>query len=65
MNALLNLAHRKVVPHARTRYNILPEQSQGVSTPRSILLGTYTTRGCGVTKATSNSDMLDVVRALA
>eukprot|EP00975_Prorocentrum_lima_P013862 2945268-Prorocentrum_lima.AAC.1 len=46
MAAVVNLAQKRVVPYARTRFNIIPSQSQEVSTPRSRLLGAYTIRGC-------------------
>eukprot|EP00975_Prorocentrum_lima_P008385 1791371-Prorocentrum_lima.AAC.1 len=59
MAALVNLAQNRVVPYARTRFNITPSQSQKVSTPRSRLLGAYTIRGCGVTNATFNNDTFD------
>eukprot|EP00975_Prorocentrum_lima_P066687 12910616-Prorocentrum_lima.AAC.1 len=56
MTALAKLAQQRVVPYARRRFNIIPGQSQDASTPRSRLLGAYTMRGCGVTKATFNND---------
>eukprot|EP00975_Prorocentrum_lima_P025125 5275044-Prorocentrum_lima.AAC.1 len=65
MAALVRLAQKKVVSYAMARFNIIPSQSQEVSTPRSRLLGTYTIRGCGVTKATFNNDVLDGIHALA
>eukprot|EP00975_Prorocentrum_lima_P060150 12612249-Prorocentrum_lima.AAC.1 len=52
MNALVAPAKKRVVPYARTRCNIIPENDQEVATPRSRLLGAYTIRGCGIAKAT-------------
>eukprot|EP00975_Prorocentrum_lima_P033035 6932971-Prorocentrum_lima.AAC.1 len=63
MAALVTLAHKRVVQYARTGFNIIRNQSQEVSTPRSRLLGAYTIRGCGITKATFNNDMLDGIHA--
>eukprot|EP00975_Prorocentrum_lima_P031508 6614120-Prorocentrum_lima.AAC.1 len=54
MVALVNLAQKRVVLYART--HIIPNRNQEVPTPRSRLLGAYTIRGCGVTKATFNND---------
>eukprot|EP00975_Prorocentrum_lima_P014948 3170202-Prorocentrum_lima.AAC.1 len=34
------------------RDSIIPDNDQEVATPRSRLLGAYTIRGCGITKAT-------------
>eukprot|EP00975_Prorocentrum_lima_P036573 7693479-Prorocentrum_lima.AAC.1 len=51
MTALVNLAQKRVAQDARTRLNIITSKSQEVSTPRSRLLGAYTIRGCGATKA--------------
>eukprot|EP00975_Prorocentrum_lima_P037689 7927036-Prorocentrum_lima.AAC.1 len=65
MATLMSMAKKRVVPYARTRLNIIPNQSQEVSTPRSRLLGAYTIRGCGVAKATFNNDMLDGIHAFA
>eukprot|EP00975_Prorocentrum_lima_P067989 12918161-Prorocentrum_lima.AAC.1 len=42
INALVTLAKKRVVPYARTRYNIIPGNDQEVATPRSRLLGTLT-----------------------
>eukprot|EP00975_Prorocentrum_lima_P004107 891816-Prorocentrum_lima.AAC.1 len=50
MTALVKLAQERVVPYARTRFNLIPNQRQELSTPRSRLLGAYTIRGCGVAK---------------
>eukprot|EP00975_Prorocentrum_lima_P038223 8035908-Prorocentrum_lima.AAC.1 len=63
MTALVNLAQKRVVPYARTRFNIIPSQSQEVSTPRSSLLGAYTVRGCEATKATFKNDLLGGIHA--
>eukprot|EP00975_Prorocentrum_lima_P048610 10170373-Prorocentrum_lima.AAC.1 len=52
MTALVNIAKKRVAPYARTRLNIIPGESQEVATPRSRLLGAYTMRGRGMTKAT-------------
>eukprot|EP00975_Prorocentrum_lima_P062644 12886733-Prorocentrum_lima.AAC.1 len=65
MNALVRLAKKRVAPYARTRFNIIPHDNQEVATPRSRLLGAYTIRGCGVTKATSGNEMLEEIHALA
>eukprot|EP00975_Prorocentrum_lima_P015157 3213576-Prorocentrum_lima.AAC.1 len=54
-----------VLPYARTRINLIPKDSQEVSTSRSRLLGANTTRGCGVTEATFNDEMLEGIHALA
>eukprot|EP00975_Prorocentrum_lima_P021172 4456279-Prorocentrum_lima.AAC.1 len=51
MKALVSLAKRGVVPCARTRFNIIPYDNQEVATPQTRLLGAYTIRGCGITKA--------------
>eukprot|EP00975_Prorocentrum_lima_P008869 1890673-Prorocentrum_lima.AAC.1 len=65
MIALVKLAQQRVYPCASTRFNIIPNGSLDVATPRSILLGVYTIRGCGVTKATSNNEMMEGIHALA
>eukprot|EP00975_Prorocentrum_lima_P053281 11174111-Prorocentrum_lima.AAC.1 len=36
----------------------MPSPEQEVKTPRSVLLGAYTVRGCGVTKATFGNELL-------
>eukprot|EP00975_Prorocentrum_lima_P030718 6444660-Prorocentrum_lima.AAC.1 len=58
MNALVSLSKKRFVPYARTRFNLLRDDTQEVATPRSILLGAYTIRGCGVTQATFGHEML-------
>eukprot|EP00975_Prorocentrum_lima_P020693 4354987-Prorocentrum_lima.AAC.1 len=65
MTPLVIPAQKRVVPYIRARCNIIPNQGQEVSTQRSRLLSAYTIRGCGVTKATFNNDMLDGIHALA
>eukprot|EP00975_Prorocentrum_lima_P044691 9361357-Prorocentrum_lima.AAC.1 len=56
MSALVALAKKRVVPYARTIYDITPDNDQEVATPRSRLLGAYTMRGCGITKATFGNE---------
>eukprot|EP00975_Prorocentrum_lima_P044778 9379908-Prorocentrum_lima.AAC.1 len=65
MNALVNHAKRRAVPYTRTRFNLIPYENQEVGTPRSRLLGAYTRRGFGVTKATFGNEMLEGIHALA
>eukprot|EP00975_Prorocentrum_lima_P041478 8712536-Prorocentrum_lima.AAC.1 len=42
LNQLEVLSRKKLVPHARTRFKIIPSQGQDVRVPRSVLLGAYT-----------------------
>eukprot|EP00975_Prorocentrum_lima_P032524 6831374-Prorocentrum_lima.AAC.1 len=42
LNQLEALPQKKLVPYAKTRFNILPSPTQEVKTPRSVLLGAYT-----------------------
>eukprot|EP00975_Prorocentrum_lima_P055179 11568952-Prorocentrum_lima.AAC.1 len=63
MKALVSLARKRVVPYARTRFNIIPDDNQAVATPRSRLLGARTIRGCGITKATFGHEMVEGIHA--
>eukprot|EP00975_Prorocentrum_lima_P040057 8415658-Prorocentrum_lima.AAC.1 len=65
MIALVNHAKKRVVPYARTRFNIIPDENQEVATPISRLLGAYTIRGCGVTTATLENETFEGTHALA
>eukprot|EP00975_Prorocentrum_lima_P021103 4440985-Prorocentrum_lima.AAC.1 len=44
LNQLEELSRKKLVPYAKTRFNIIPSPTQEVKTPRSVLLGAYTVR---------------------
>eukprot|EP00975_Prorocentrum_lima_P062820 12887774-Prorocentrum_lima.AAC.1 len=65
MKALVSLAKKRVVLYARTRFDIIPYDNQEVASPRPILLGAYTIRGCGTTKATFGNEMLEGIHALS
>eukprot|EP00975_Prorocentrum_lima_P003938 858949-Prorocentrum_lima.AAC.1 len=59
------LSRKKLVPYARTRFNVIPSPTQEVKTPRFVLLGAFTVRGAGVTKATFGNDILTGIHYLA
>eukprot|EP00975_Prorocentrum_lima_P064626 12898665-Prorocentrum_lima.AAC.1 len=65
MPALVKLAQKPGAPYARTRFNIIPTQRKEMFTPRCRSFGAYTSRGCGVTKATSNNEKVDGIHAPA
>eukprot|EP00975_Prorocentrum_lima_P027047 5688831-Prorocentrum_lima.AAC.1 len=48
------------------RLDMIPSlHGQDVKVPRSVLLGAYTVRGCGVTKATMGNEVLSGSHHLA
>eukprot|EP00975_Prorocentrum_lima_P065247 12902352-Prorocentrum_lima.AAC.1 len=55
----------KLVPYAKTRLNIIPSPPKDAKAPRSVLLGAYTVRGCGVTKATFRNELLTGIHNFA
>eukprot|EP00975_Prorocentrum_lima_P016661 3532549-Prorocentrum_lima.AAC.1 len=59
------LSRKKLVTYARTRFHIIPSPMQEVKTPRPVLLGAFTVRGSGVTKATFGNTLLTGIHYLA